>query len=99
LQSHVRTVGVVPADGAQHNHLERATPQRHHGQGTRTFLQRADETFHQGDAAALADGAETLADGLATTPLVQAMITELLARSVISCRGALPMRATTWPRK
>jgi hypothetical protein len=79
LQSHVRPVGVVPAHGALHGHLERATPQRHHGQNTRAFLEGADATFHDSNAAPLADGAETLVDGVAATPLVQTMITELLA--------------------
>jgi hypothetical protein len=33
LQAHVRTVGVVPADGPVHSQLKRATLHRHDGQG------------------------------------------------------------------
>src|SRR5262249_38028625 len=79
LQGHVRTVGVVPTNGTLHVEMEQPTQQRHRGQGTRAFLQRADEAFHDRNTAALADGAETLADGVAATPLLQAVTTELLA--------------------
>jgi hypothetical protein len=59
--------------------MERASSQRHRGQGTRAFLQGADEAFHDGNAAPLADGAETLMDGVAATPSFEAVTTELLA--------------------
>ena len=98
LQSHVRTIGAVPAHGVLHSKLERARPQRHHGQGTSAFLQGADETLHDRNAASLADGAATLADGVAAAPLFQTLTTELLPWSVTRCRGAVPPRATTSPR-
>src|SRR5262249_11660916 len=79
LQCHVRTVGVVPTNGTLHVEMEQPTQQRHRGHGTRAFLQRADEAFHNRNTAALADGAETLADSVAATPLLQAVTTELLA--------------------
>jgi hypothetical protein len=97
LQSRVRTVGVVPADGALHSQLERATPQRHDGPEKQAFLQGTDETFHHGDAAALADSAETLVDGVAATPLLQAMVTEF--STVVGQRAATNSRSQrTWAR-
>jgi hypothetical protein len=79
LQSHVGTVSVVPANGTLQIEMERPTSQRHRGQGTRALLQGADEAFHDGNTAPLADGAETLTDGVAATPLFEAVTTELLA--------------------
>jgi hypothetical protein len=69
LESHVRTLGVVPSDEELQFAVERAAAEGHDGQQSRAgAFERADEAFHHGNASPLTDRPESLANTVTQTP-------------------------------